>query len=203
MIFAIFEKYINNRYKLVYKIIISIILLLNILTIIINQINEFNYNNFINTSFNIFIFFCNYSIILDLILFLSRYKMKNQKNYLIYELIKIFLSFISNLVFIIKTFNLLESKIAEILFERKNNKDENYFLNCFYYLHEIMLKIKEQNEIEPAIFLIKFLNKHIDNCNNITCDCKLFDIYLKKSKNTLDKEELKDYLNYYYINIEK
>jgi len=200
VILAIFENYINDRYKLTYKIIISIILLLNILTIVVNQINEFNYNNFINISFNIFIFFCNYSIILDFILFLSKYRMKNPKNQLIYDLIKVFLSIISNLVFIIKTFNMLESKIAEILFEKKNNKKENYFLNCFYYLHEIMLKIKEQNEIESALFLIKFLNKHIDNCNNIACDCKLFDIYLKKSKNTLNKEELNNYF-YELINI--
>ena len=29
----------------------------------------------------------------------------------------------------------------------------------------------------------------------MVCDCKLFDIYLKKNKNTLNKEELKNYLH--------
>jgi len=58
-----------------------------------------------------------------------------------------------------------------------------------------MIKIKEQNEVESAFFLIKFLNKHINNCNKMICDCKLFDIYLKKNNSDLNKEELKDYLN--------
>ena len=192
MIFSIIENYINIRFHLIYKIIISITLLLSILIIFVNQINEFNYNNFINISFNIFLFFCSYSIILDLIIFLFKYRMKNQKNQLIYELIKLFISIISNLVFIIKNFNFLESKITEILFQSKDNKKENFFLNCFYYLHETMLKIKEQNDVESALFLIKVLNKHIDNCNKIICDCKIFVIYLKKNKNNLNKEELKE-----------
>ena len=200
VIFTIIENYINNRFKLVYKIIISIILFINFLIIIVNQINEFNYNNFINISFNIFIFFCNYSIILDLIIFLFRYRMKNQKNKLIYDLIKLVLSFISNSAFTKRNFKFLESKIAEILFQNKNNRKDKYYLNCFYYLHEIMLKIKEQNEVETAFFLIKFINKHIENCNKIICDCKIFDIYLKKIKYSLNKEELKDYL-YEIINI--
>ena len=195
VIFSMLGNYINMRLCLIYKIIISIILLLTILTLFVNQMNEFNYNNFINLSFNTFIFFCFYSILLDLILFLSRYRMKNQKNQIIYELIKLFLSIISNLVFIMKNYIFLESKITEILFQEKNNKKEKQFLNCFFYLHEIMIKIKEQNEVESAFFLIKFLNKHINNCNKMICDCKLFDIYLKKNNSDLNKEELKDYLN--------
>jgi len=194
-IFSMIENYINMSLYFIYKIIISIILLLTIITLLVNQINEFNYNNFINISFNIFIFFCNFSIILDLILFLSRYRMKNQKNQIIYELIKLFLSFILNLVFTMKNFKFLESKITEILFQEKNNKKENQFLNCFFYLHEIMIKIKEQNKVESAFFLIKLLNKHINNCNKLACDCKLFDIFLKKNTIDLNKEELKDYLN--------
>ena len=194
-IFSMIENYINDRLSLITKIIISIILLLAILAILLGQLNEFNYNNSINVSFNILIFFCIYSIIFDLILFLSRYRMKNQANQIIYELIKLFLSFITNLIFIMKNINFLESKMTEILFQENNNKKEKQFLNCFFYLHEIMIKIKEQNEVESAFFLTKFLYKHINNCNKIICNCKLFDIYLKRNKNNLNKEEFKDYLN--------
>ena len=194
-IFSMIENYINFRFKLIYKIIISIILLLTILTLLVNQINEFNYNNFINISFNIFLFFCIYSIILDLIIFLSKNRMKNQINQIFYELIKLFLSLISNLLFIKKNFDFLGSKISEILFQEKYNKNKKYFINCFFYLHEIMIKIKEQNDAESAVFLFKFLNKHINNCNKIICDCKLFDAYLKKNEIDLYNEELEDYLN--------
>jgi hypothetical protein len=193
VIFSMIENYINTRFKLIYKTIISIILLLSLITILVNQINEFNYNNFINKSFNVFIFFCNYSMIIDLIILLSKNKINNQKNQIIYGLIKVFLSIISNLVFIMKTYKFLESKIAEILFQEKINKKEDYFLNCLYYLHDIMLKIKEQNNVESAIFLIKFLNKHIDNCHKISCDCKLFSIYMKNNL-----YELINILNYLF-----
>jgi hypothetical protein len=127
VIFSMLGNYINMRFGLIYKIIISIILLLTILTLFMNQMNEFNYNNFINISFNIFIFFCFYSILLDLILFLSRYRMKNQINQIIYEIIKLFLSLISNLVFIMKNYKFLESKITEILFQEKIIKMKSNF----------------------------------------------------------------------------
>jgi len=192
-IFSMIENFINFRLNLIFKIIISIILLLTILALLVNQINEFNYNNFINTSFNIFIFFSNYSIILDLILFLSRNRMKNQINQIIYDLIKLFLSFMSNLLLINQKNNCLGSKITEILFQEKNNKKD--FINCFFYLHEIMIKIKEQNEAESAVFLVKLVYKHINNCNKIICDCKLFDAYLNMNINDLDNEELENYLN--------
>ena len=122
VIFSMLGNYINMRFGLIYKIIISIILLLTILTLFMNQMNEFNYNNFINISFNIFIFFCNYSIILDLIIFLFRYRMKKQKDKLIFELIKLVLSFLSNSVFIIRNSKFFESKITEILFQNRNNR---------------------------------------------------------------------------------
>ena len=195
VIFSRIEKYINRRYKLLFKIIISVILLLTILILLINQINEFNYDNFMNKLFDILLFFCNYSLLIDVIFILTKSMMMNQKNQIFYELIKLFLSYISHLLIRMKTFSFLESKIIEILFQDKNTKKEKYFLNCFFYLHEIMLKIKEKNDVESAFYLSKFLNKHINNCNKMICDCKLFDIYLKKNKNTLNKEELKNYLH--------
>ena len=194
VIFSRIEIYINYRYKLYFKIIISVILILTTLTLLINQVNEFNYDNFMNKLFDILLFFCNYSIIIDGILFLTKYRMVNQKNQLFYELIKLFLSYISHILVRMKTFNFLESKLTEILFQDRNNRKENYFLNCFFYLHEIMLKIKERNDVESAFYLTKFLNKHINSCNKTICDCKLFEIYLNKNKNSLNKEEINDYL---------
>ena len=110
------EKYINNRYKLFFKIITSVILFLTILTLLFNQLNEFNYDNFMNKIFDIFLFFCHYSILLDCIMILTRTVMMSQKNQIFYELIKLFLSYISHLLIRMKTFNFLKSKITEILF---------------------------------------------------------------------------------------
>ena len=195
VIFSRIELYINFRYIFLFRIIISFIILFALLALLINQVNEFNYDNFMNKIFDILIFFCNYSLVIDGILFLTKTIMMNQKNQLFYELIKLFLSYISYLLLRMKSFNFLESKITEILFQDKNIKKEKYFLNCFFYLHEIMLKIKEKNDVESAFYLTKFLNKHINTCNKTICDCKLFDIYLNKNKNNLNKEELKNYLH--------
>ena len=88
----------------------------------------------------------------------------------------------------------MESKIIEILFQEKNSKKGKDFVNAFYYLHQIMLKIKEKKSVNSAFLLIQFLKKHINNCNKIVCVCKLFDAYLKKDNN--QKMNEKDVNNY-------
>jgi hypothetical protein len=67
----------------------------------------------------------------------------------------------------------LRKKIIEILFQETNNKKESDFINSFFYLHEIMLKIKGQKSIESAFHFVKFLCNHINNCNKLVCNCKL------------------------------
>ena len=190
------ENHFNNNYKLFFKEFISILLILNILILFIYRINKFNYYNFINSSFNIILFFCFYTIILDLIIYLCGYNLSSQLNEIIYVFIKIFLSYMSYLLFTIKTNSFLENLITEIIFQEKKNVKENIFENSFYYLHQIMLKIKEQNKVESAFTLIKFLEKHINNCKKLSCNCKLFEGFIKnKDNDNLNEEESKNYIS--------
>ena len=191
VIFLPLEKYLNTKNKLIFKIIVSIIILLIIFIFFFCKKNEYNYTNFINTFINVIFIFCFYSILFDFILFLSRYKLSNPVNELIYILIKIIISYVFYLLIEKQKYSFLKSKIAEILFQEKNNNNEKNFINSFYYLHEIMLKMKEQNTIDSSFLLLKFLNNHIVKCNKIECNCKLFDIFLKFD----DNEEIKDYIS--------
>lgn len=64
-----------------------------------------------------------------------------------------------------------------------------------------MLKVEEKNNVESAFLLIKFLNKHINNCHKLICNCKLFENYRRKQLDIkYNKEELKYYISG-FINI--
>ena len=189
------ENFLNFYYKIIFKAIISIALLLNIFFIFFIQINQFNYSNFINTSFNIIILFCFYSIIIDFIIFMSDYKIRKILYEIIYILFKLILSYITFLSFTIKTNSFLESKITKILFEDKTIKNEKYFINTFYYLHQIMIKIKRDNNMNYALILINILNRHINKCNKTICNCKLFENFIKiKDNNRINTIRVKKYL---------
>ena len=203
VLFLTIENYINsNLSKIIFLIIISIILLISILIIYLNKINEFMYTNYITAFTNILFFLCFYSIVLDFIIFILRYRINNIFNEIIYYIIKIFLSFMTYLLFVLKSFKFLESKIMNILFEEKNDKKAKYIVNCFYLLHEIMLSIKEKKRIDSAHTLIKFLSNHINNCQKINCNCKLLEAFLGKGnikisndENLNSKEYISGYLN--------
>ena len=178
------KDYIKSfSYKIIFVIINSLLLFFNILIFFINKINQFNYINYINTFVNVLFLWCFYSIILDLILFFIRYRNTSIINEVIYLLIKIILGFITYILFVLKTRKFLESKILEILFQEKNRKKEKFFVNSFYHLHEIMFLIKEKDLIESAHALFQLLNKHIDNCHKINCNCKFFDAFEGKKFN--------------------
>ena len=189
VLFLNIENYFNNFFKIIFKIMVSSILFLSILLFIFNQINIFNYSNSFNTTINILTLFCFYSIIIDLIIFLFGKEIKIEKNEIIYILIKLFLSYITQLLLKIKTYKFLESKITKILFEEKSNIKEKYFINCYYLLHQIMLKIKMENDIKSAILLQIILNKHIYKCNKTVCNCKLFNAFINQNDYEKPNEE--------------
>ena len=95
VLFLNFDNYSNLKNKIILKITISIILLLIIFLYFLTQLNEFNYYNFINSSINILILYCFYSIIIDFIIFISRYQLNKALNEILYILFKLLLSYIT------------------------------------------------------------------------------------------------------------
>ena len=202
-LFIPLENYISIRYKTIFKIVVSIILFLAIIIFFLAKKNEFNYTNFINGSINVIFLFCYYSIIIDLIIYLTNYRLVNKLKDIIYLLLKLIFSYVTYKLFVMGKKSYFKSKICEILFQEKNNIKEKYFINSFYYFHQIMLKIKIQKKIDQTFLLVKFLYNHINKCNKLGCNCKIFRLYLNKGNN----EELKDYtskllliLNYLFEN---
>ena len=198
VIFLTIENYINNNlYKIIIKIIFSITILLCILFFFFNKMNKFNYLNHINSFINILFLLCFYSIVLDFIIFTTKYKISNLLNEIVYAVIKLFISFITYLLFILKSEKFLQNKMTEILFEDKIEKKQKYFINCFYFLHEIMLTIKEKNIIESTFPLIEILSEHTNNCNKTSCNCNLFKAFIRSEKmNKINnEEETKNYIS--------
>ena len=102
-----------------------------------------------------------------------RYIIKNNLIRIIYLLFKIFFSYITFILLKFKTTKFLESIIVDVLFQDKYNRNENKFLSAFLYLHQIMLKINEKNEIKSKLRVVNFLNNHINKCNKAVCNCNL------------------------------
>ena len=115
----------------------------------------------------------------------------NELNEIIYLFFKIILSYITYISFEIKNKNYLENSITTILFQEKKNIKTNYFINSFYYLNQIMLKIKQQKKVESALSLVRFLSKHINSCKKLGCNCKLFESFIENEdiEKKKDKEE--------------
>ena len=183
ILFQIIEIYINN--KLLFKIIISSILLLIFIFIFFLTIHKFNYTNIINIEINILIYYCFYSIIIDFfIYFFNKYIIDNSTEFL-YILVKLLISFLSYISVKTKITNkYLIDNINEVLFEEKNKKmNDETLLNCLLYLNELMIKIKGENEVHSAYLLIKFFTHHINNCHKISCNCKILKFFMQKELN--------------------
>ena len=195
VIFLTIETYLNKKYKIYFKIICSLLLFFLILIIFFSLSNTYNYSNYINLSISVILFFCFYSIILDLIISISKSLFKNDFNQIMYILIKMVLSFITHIIYKKRTKTFLKKKITEILFQETNNKKERHFVNSFYYLHEIMLKIKGQKSSESAFHFVKFLYNHINNCSKLVCNCKLLKaLNVKKYISPDEESNSKDYI---------
>ena len=193
VLFLPIEHYLKRRYQIIFRIITSLLLLFTIAFLFISRIHEYEIMNFINCSINILILFCFYSIIIDFIVFIMRYIITKKLLEIIYVIVKLYLSFITYLLFRIKINKFLEAEIIEILFQGKNNRDEKkYFINCFYYLHQIMIKIKEENKIETILILVKFFNEHINKCDKRACNCKLLKTFIiNENDDKLSNEDIK------------
>ena len=190
------EDYFDVKARIYYKIIITIILTLNILFIILKKLYEYNYFNIINLLIDVLIYFCLYTIIIDLILFLSSYETINSLLEIINILQKLVLSLITSLLIKYKVRKHLESKIRQIIFQENNIKNHRDFLDAFLYLNEIMIKLKEKNDSESKILLLKFLYKHINICNKLNCNCKLLNIFIKNEYDIIEKEKEENNISY-------
>ena len=189
ILFQPLENYITFYMKIYYKIIVSIILLFIILLLLLNILYIYNYNDLINYLNNILLLFCLHTIVFDAILFLLNYNLKNILSEVIYIIYKLILSYITYLLISFKVHKSLEKKIREIIFKEKSINNKEDFVESFIYFNQIMLKIKEKNDSNFNIKLIKFLFQHINKCDKTDCNCKLL-ILLKNKKNKInDKNE--------------
>ena len=168
--------YIGGNGKLYYKIFISILLLIVFIVLFFVTMHEYNYNTFTNKVISVLTIFCFYSIIIDLLFYLGGYVSKSVRNELIYVLLKLFVSYLTYLLIIESIYlKFLKTKIRQIIFNEKINKKEteNNIINCFMYLNEIMINMKQKENEKSTSLLIKLINDHIKICHKTVCSCKL------------------------------
>ena len=191
IVFSSLDKFINRLYIRIFKIIISLIILFGILILLIGKRNEFNFFNFINAFINVLLFLCFYSIIFDFIIYIFTYRISSILDEIIYTILKLIFSYMTYLLLNLRKIHCFRTDIINILFQEKNNRKENNITNCFYYLHQKMMNIKEYNDLNSALLLIKMLNEHSNKCNKVICNCKIFN-NLMNGENNINNEELKN-----------
>ena len=177
------ELYISG--KKIFKIIISCVLLFIFLVLFFMTIHKYNYTNFINIVINILVFYCFYSLIVDFFIYFFDHVIMEASTEIIYLLVKFLISFLTYISIKIKiNRKFLKNNINEILFEEKNKKkNEATLINCLLYLNELMIEIKEKNEVHSAYLLICFFTEHINNCHKVVCNCKILQLFLQKDLN--------------------
>ena len=84
------EEYLDDSSIKYYKVAISIILVILIIMLIREKFYLYNYMNLINNLVATFIIFCFYSIILDIIFYLSKFEFKNWLSEVIYIIEKFY-----------------------------------------------------------------------------------------------------------------
>ena len=179
-LFQSIEIYIINKF--LFKIIITCVLLLIFIILFFLTLYKYNYSTFINIFVDVLIFYCFYSIIIDFFLYLFNDIYMNGSTLIIYIFVKILISFLSYISLKEKiNRNFFKNNINEIFFEEKNKKkNEDILVNCLLYLNELMIQIKEKNEIKSAYLLIGLFTEHINNCHKIFCNCKILQLFLQK-----------------------
>ena len=143
------EEYLDDSSIKYYKVAISIILVILIIMLIREKFYLYNYMNLINNLVATFIIFCFYSIILDIIFYLSKFEFKNWLSEVIYIIEKFLLSYITYLFIIYYSNKYQKKQIINILFEENSRakKNNNIFTNAILYLNQIMVQIKKKMNI--------------------------------------------------------
>ena len=118
-----------------------------------------------------------------------------------FTILKLVISYITYLILNLRKNNYFKSEIIKILFQEKNNRKETNYIDCFFYLHQKMLRIKEYNDINSALLLIKLINGHINKCNKAICNCKIFNNLMLNGNNKANNEEIKNKISRFLIEI--
>ena len=121
-LFEAFENYLSENQQKYFIAITSLIVFIILLFLIINILNEYNYINFINQIIHILLFFCFYSIIFDVFLYISNNNLNSILYILIFNSNIIILSYITIILIHIKYRVSLDDKVREILFKEKKIK---------------------------------------------------------------------------------
>ena len=135
------ENYLEGKNIIIFKFIISVILIFTEIILFVKRIKEFNYINLINKTFNSLFLFCFYSIIIDFFLFILEYRIREMITEIIITILKIFISYITYILYNFIKNKFFELTIVEILFKEKNIIKEKDLINSFNYLNQIIKKI--------------------------------------------------------------
>ena len=171
------ELYLDDAHLKIYKIIIICLIMILLIILFFSSISRYNFDTPINTLIQFFLSFCFANSIIEIILYISNFKITKIKECIFLNLSKIFICFLLMNIYnhINESYLLKKCKIE--LFKINDVKIVDITVyDTYYFIFEKLKLIQKQNGDLTSQNILNVFFEHQSECKNEHCKCKLIRI---------------------------
>ena len=140
------------------------------------SLKKYNYNNIVNSFLSIMASFCFFSIIIKCICLLFDYSFKTTLSIVSMNVFKLIVAIYFNYLMIFIGNSLLFRSAIKELFKINKELTKNRVYDSFWYIMEILKKVKNNQKDTSTVMLLNSIFKHQNKCTSSVCKCKLIQI---------------------------
>ena len=140
------------------------------------SLQKYNYNNIINSFLSILASFCFFSILIKCFCSLFDYSFKTTLSIVSMNVFKLIVAIYFNYLIIFIGNNLLFKSAVKELFKINKEFTKNRVYDTFWYMMEILKKIKNNEKDSSTVMLLNSIFQHQNKCTSSSCKCKLIQI---------------------------
>ena len=171
------ELYLKDSYLKIYKIIIISIIMILLIILFFSSVSRYNFDTPINYLIQFFLTFCFVNGVIEIILYISNFKITKVKECIFLNICKVFLCFL--LMYIYNNINegYLLKKCKIELFKINDVKIVDITVyDTFYFIFEKLKLIQKKNGDLTSQNILNVFFEHQSECKNEHCKCKLIRI---------------------------
>ena len=140
------------------------------------SLQKYNYNNIVNSFLSIMASFCFFSIIIKCFCSLFNYSFKTTLSIVSMNIFKLIVSIYFNYLIIFIGNNFLFKSAVNELFKINKENTKHRVYDCFWYILEILKKVKNNEKDTSTVMLLNSIFQHQNKCSSSNCKCKLIQI---------------------------
>ena len=165
----------DNQFQIFGYIYICILILIFIILFLIS-LKKYNYSNIPNTFISILASFCFFSLLIEVLCKLTRFKFETVSNIVCNEILKLIIAIY--FIFLNNNINnnfLFKLSMKELFIINKRNIKSKVY-DIFLYIFENLKKVKYNKKDISTTNLINYIYEHQNKCSLSNCKCKLIQI---------------------------